>query len=787
MGILEPVDRSRVADDFILGREEGFKKCIGRRMKQIGRSDMTELDEFASGLEKAQTNNDPLDILRTYGRVSSKRAISLYENDGGQGEDFENAEIETRLWKLAEDLFGFRMSEYESVPEVHSFSSDAVVQERYLRKHPELRENWIILAWLQDSLDTPTEPNELRGVKWMYTKNQIKQHKMRGPFAPTRSSGLATGKSADTVTELDADAPLRQDKAIATEDEAFDRELHRYIFELLIARRYEEAIKVCEQTGNWNLKMAIKGSEEYIDPEIDGAALGKLSGGGIERKALWRRMCYQLTQDQHLDKYERGIYGILSSDLNSVLNLCSTWETQLLAYMGHIVTSDAEKSLIAAGRLDSDVLSLEVPETRISNPHKVLDVLAHSSNTAVRRQSENLLRNLIGAIINNSVHLIVDELAAELNRIMAGVVTNSELTERPYVLRVTTHLILFLQQSGLSAGSEESVATIIRSYVELLCHENKTGLVPIYISYLPDNMAVETYSFLLANISDPENRSQQLQLARKHHLNLEDAVRAAVERVFTETAHYYQPSEETELSSEVSETDRRVYRASEWFTEAGLLPDAVHSAVHVFRQFLGCGHVESAREYGNRIDPSRLIKRYDGFTVARGSVLGQVTDAEKFELLEYERLITCLNHIAQWDEHYRPVEGKRSRDVGKEWQDTGLRLVDTVSQFVYELSQTWMQNVLNNDTSSEEHDAIRRIRTLYVPYLILQLLRVLIEAQIVHSGFLKQAVELSTFVASEQNNLYHLFIECGNLEVFIDTVAKAFTDGVADGEKGIYV
>lgn len=764
-----------------------------------------ELDEFALGLEAAHTSEDVFDVLRTYGRTASRHAIWLYENDQAQTEEFENAEIETRLWKLAEDLLGFRMSEFDSIPKVYPFSSNAVVQERFLRKHPESRENWIILAWLQDSLDSPAEPNELRGVKWMYTKNQIKQQKMRGRFTgnvPTRSSGLSMGNSGEIVTELDQDAPLRQGKAIAEEDEEFDRELHRYVFELLRARKYDEAISVCESTGNWNLKLSIKGTSEYIDPDIDGPVLGyEGAGQGIERKALWRRMCYQLTQNTNLDKYERGIYGILSSDLNSVLALSNSWETQLLAYMGHIVTADAEKSLTSAGRLDSSVLSLEIPDTRISSANRVLDVLAHSADPVVKQQSENLLRNLVGAVINNSVHLLVDQLADELDRIMAGVVTNSDITENPSILRVSTHLILFLKQIGMSPGNDKSVSTVIRSYVELLCHKSKTPLVPIYISYLPDDIAVDTYSFLLANISDPEVRSEQLQLARKYRLNVEDAVRAAVDRVFSENSQYYQPSDETDLSSEVSDIDRRVYRASEWFTDAGLLPDAVHSAVHVFRQFLSCGRVESTREYGNRINPSQLIKKYDALTVTRGDTLGQVTEPEKLELLEYERLVKCLNHIAAWDQHYKPVvengdKQASSKDVGKEWQETGLRLVEPISEWIYDLAQNWMHNVLynyNNNTNDENNETsewfetVKRLRTLYVPYLVLQLLRVLTEAQIVHKGFLKQAVDLSVFVASEEYGLYKLFMECGNLEVFLDTVGKAFTDGVSDGEKGIYI
>lgn len=728
--------------------------------------------------------------------------MNIIESPSGTEEEFEDAEIEARLWRLVYDLFSFRLNEPEYIGKVDDYSSNAVVQEKYLRLNPKSRENWIVLSWLQQTLNSPDEPTELRGVKWMYTKNQVKQKKLSKFTASTANANFNnnmfdksslfngnTTQNSDIVDELDLDAPLRQAKSIHSEDEKLDRTILKYLFELLRAGRYDEALSICEKTGNLTLKLAIRGHNEYIDPEIDGQVLNieDTQAGGIERKALWRRMCFQISQDtsNSIDVYEKGIYGLLAGSLEPVLELSDSWETQLLAYMQHIVASDAERSLIQAKRIDQSVLTLPMSETKVTNVGTVLDILSNSKNPVVYKQSQDLLRTVIGAIINNTISLLIDQTAEELKKVIMEQV-DSPLTENQYLLRVMTHLSLFLQQLGLPAGNEASISLILKSYVELLSYQNKPHLVPIYISFLPSDVAIETYSFLLANLTDPEMRKEHLMLGKKYKLDLENSIRAAVDRVFSETEDAYIPGPDMQLIDEVSDTDIRLYRSVEWFIDAAMWPDAVHSSVYLYRQFLISGRIRSANEFGNRVSSSAILKKYDAYIVGRSSEGIAVSDAERLEIMEYERLITCLNEFNTWNSHYSQLPS-RKKGISKAWQDDALQLIHTIYSTVCELSSSWMIAVLDSYESQEQqYDMVYRLRETYVPYLIMELLTVLIEARVVHGRFLKQAVELSNLVASEDGQLYRLFLNGGNLQFFMQRICDAFVDGIASGEEGIY-
>ncbi|CAN6660564.1 nucleoporin Nup84p [Trichomonascus vanleenenianus] len=768
------------------------------------------LDDFAKGLENALFNvySDSFDVLKTYGGVASEAARKSFDVDP---QLFANTELETRLWMLVTDLYGYRLSPKQTPPKIYSFSGDAVIQEKFYRETPSSAEKWIILNWLQSGLQSPEQP-ELVGSKWMHTKDRLRKSKlptsgMSFQFnVPKKSSNLAPKKNEDVITNLDADAPFRQKKSIASEDEEVDHRIYKYIFELLFTSKIEEALQVCESTGNLTLKMAIRGSQAYVDPDIDFPALDGTNseapmaadeasdGQGIERQALWRRMCYQMVQQpNHMGSYERAIYGFLCSDLPSVLKLCESWETQFIAYLRSATSGDAEEPLREAGRLDPQLDSLPAPKSDTTTTTNILDALFHSSNPIINKQSKNLLRTLMGAVINNVVDIIVDQLAAELQKIMEGDTSNEELINSPFIVRVTTHLVIFLQKQGIPAGKPESVATVIRSYIEFLCNQGKSHLAPIYVSYLPPQDAINTYSYLLSNVIDEEVQKKHLQLGKKYKLDMENTVRAAVERVFDASVREYElaTGEEVLVTPEVAPTDKKLVGAVQWFVVSGLWADAIHSAVHLYRRFLAAGRVASAKEFGTKISIGPMLKRYDATTLIHDTTNApsasrvQLSDEERNEIMEYDRFVGVLNQLEAWKRHYesRPHSGS-----SKAWQFTALKLLEPVVTSIYDLSESWLTGVL--DSTAERDEAtwsiLNRSRTIYVPYLLIELARVLIEAREVHQKFLKQAVELANLVADEHNQLYKLFIDCGNLQEFMSIITNAFTEAIVDGEQGVY-
>jgi nuclear pore complex protein Nup107 len=581
---------------------------------------------------------------------------------------------------------------------------------------------------------------------------------------------------------LDVDAPLREGKDIAPEDERADRIIFQYVFELLMNRKYEEAVEVAGNTGNWSLKLALRGWETYIDSEIDARYLEDVDAAsrphGVERKALWRRMCWELAHNAR-DSYERGVYGFLAGDLDSVLGLCHTWESQFLAYVNHIVNSEAEKPLLDSGRIDRDLADYKLAGAdQISSVRKVLDALSRSSDPVVRAESQHPLRIIMGAIINDTVPMLVDSSAADIQAALEGDDdTNVALTST--LLRVLTHLVLFLNQIGVPTGQQKSLAIIVRAYILLLRDSDRSSRVPIYIAYLPKDVAKEVYSDLLAQVTDPVERRKHLQLGRKYHLDMDDIIRATVQQLFKEVAVRQAPPEGFLLvDTDVSSDDIRLCRAVEWHMEAGLWYEAIAAIIGFFRHMLWRGRIGAALAFGKRVDISTVLKKYD----ASPSNLVSITDERRSEVLEYAKLVAVLKLIDQWSVVLPSLTGHPKKNISEAYQ-----LVQTICDKVYEFSQTWLLDA----SGSEGDDALTKAdclvaRSVYVPYLLLALVDILSEAGTINQGYLRQAVEVSVLVADERYRLYELFVKGGHLDELLRKVAVCATDAVATGEQGLW-
>lgn len=757
--------------------------------------DTSYLDDFATCIEEnlrfvaTYDQRDVFQVLREYQNCARRKAMDIVDSDlAGDFQDnpeFQKVELESRFWALAYELYTFRHSEPKEVLPEYEYVSAAIKQENQLRRNPKLRENWIILGWLQDSLVMPKEPKDLHGSRWMYTKVAVKKPSNLADHMDSsipRSYGLdsLTYDKNDLVTELDPDAPIRQQKKIMKTDEVFDRTLHKYIFELLRARKFDEALKICENTSNFTLKLSISGLNEYLDPLIDGKLLDldeTARPQGNERKSLWKKMCLNLARhDSNIDLYERGIYGILGGDLDSVIALCNTWETQFIAFMLFIVTTD-----------DEDISQ----NTGIQDPRKVLDILANSSNPVVKGQSESPLRSLMGAVINDTVEFISQSFSEHLQLFSNN--PAEEVDES--VLRIMTHFLIFLRHLDIEIGDSKDYVIILTSYIEFLHFHKKQYLIPLYISYLPDEDSITTYAKILVGVTDSEQRSIHLKLAKKYNLDINNSIRKAAADVFHETELAYGSNNLTVSSSPtnaVDDTDRRLYRTIEWFIDASLWADALHSIVSLYQLLLGKGKFEAAYQFGSKISCETILKMYDtNLSVNLEHVEVILDNNERIQILEYDKLISILADIKLWSELLQELKTSSkfvSSNPPKQWREKTLVLVRELAAKVTEFSAKWMIKSIHayREVDPETANLLSGLRLLYVPFVILELARIYIEAQVIHPAFLKEAANLSNMVSGEDLKLYELFMESGTLGTFLDCMAQAVTDGVANGEKGIY-
>lgn len=712
---------------------------------------------FADALEELRDH--PLELLDRLYSVTGGLAAETASAEGLGSHNYANWELEARFWDLAETLTasrddrdgGMDVSDNESQA-VYPFSPDSKVLEQYRLKHPQAQEAWLVTRWLQDKLpESADEDIEIRGNKWVHTKSEI-------------ASKKRLGGEYTIVSDMDADAPLRQKKPIAREDADYDTKTFRAVFELLRRRAVAEASQLAEKTGNLTLKMAINGLNGFAEPEIDPVSATK--SVGITRRALWRRMCLSVAASP-VGEYEKAVYGFLGGDLDSVLAVSDSWETKLLAYTNHICNAQYEDALSQAGRIPAKTRAIPAPISgHVGSVDEALELLAESPSPVVQQEAGNPLRLFTGAIINNTVEKIAASSADAFRRAMATSQPN-RVTELPVILRVLVHLVLVLRQ----LGQEVQIAdfdTLISSYVERLAYEHHLELVPLYLSFLDPNTAVDTYAYFLANISDPEERQEHLALGRKYGIDMRAAVKLAVERVFDENSTYEVPAvEAVRFEEDVDESDVRLYRAVEWFVEVKMWRETVEASVSLLRRFLLCGKTGATREAGVRLRLPYVLQQYEADTL--GQMPDPAEDLNTLELSQLSHLVNFLDEYAKWESI---MEDKRNG-----WKSQAIEAVGRIENLTHELINDWLVDVIARheelDSEPANYAHLHVLRQIYIPYVILKLHHVLFSSRALSPGFLDEANNLSVLVASKQRHIYDLFIESGRLREFLEAVVLA--------------
>lgn len=319
-----------------------------------------EVDAFAVRLDTSNLlhSDDPnststavsgYDLIDRLQEVSASRIKALKEY---MPEDATNKELaDLAYWELEHqtwDLFGRLMSHrIEHEMEIADLPRELVENKytsnqrlkQYLRQTDAKFEEWcLILQWLwayaPDPMDAYDESNERYGSDWMYTKESLKsQKRMAGKrmLSLQANSNKFFSKKADRknlVTELDPDAPSRQQRQLEEEDEEAERNFMRLIWAFIRRGDIAGAKQACMDFGEWWRGASLSGGDEVWDYNIDGQrfdaeeedidGVPKHTVIGNRRRELWRRMCFAIARKPGGDEWEKAVYGTLCGDVESV-------------------------------------------------------------------------------------------------------------------------------------------------------------------------------------------------------------------------------------------------------------------------------------------------------------------------------------------------------------------------------------------------------------------------------------------------------------------------------------
>lgn len=206
-----------------------------------------------------------------------------------------------------------RDSRLADLGNVHRYTSEAELWDRFLLTDDVARERDLVRRWLEQTVEH--QASDVTGIAeeletkagrgkglwshgWMHTRETIKHEKRLRAWPEPDALPLPTLRRKDNnealVTSLDPDAASRQNRALEQADAFAERALWITCWEMLRrGRSWQEVSEWCEQHHEpWRASVIGKSS----DPT------------DVTSNAVWRRMCYLASQSDSCSDFEAAVY-----------------------------------------------------------------------------------------------------------------------------------------------------------------------------------------------------------------------------------------------------------------------------------------------------------------------------------------------------------------------------------------------------------------------------------------------------------------------------------------------
>ncbi|KAF8415824.1 107-domain-containing protein [Tirmania nivea] len=752
------------------------------------------------------------------GRIFVKDASGEYIDLEQLGEHCGYWLVEAQTWDLLSVLLKHRLrtsgrpiSDIPSGLDRHC--SDLKLKERFMLSDPQFKELNIILNWVQSNAPEPGDLRDTRASGWAYTKDFVKHSKLQrrtGGENQQRTNSIA-GEDRDLVTELDPDASTRQGRSIAPEDKSFEDSFMKLIFEYLRKGDLVGAMEKCRDLNQYWRAQTLVGGLEAWDSAVDGPKSGMHGVEGNRRRELWKRMCYKLATEA--PAWEGAVYGILAGDLESVLQMCSTWEDHLFAHLNSVIETQYYNYLLMHQRIPVTVQKFPIydaiqhhggPDAKFLA--RIIDSL--QADGRVSGEAHHPQRILQGSLISERLAETLKEMSRQVELLKKDADYEPSAEERPLtgldisdfrLLRVVVHIVLILESlgSGFSLGSREwqYAEDVVAGYMDVLASSGKYGLVPLYAGQISKQRASKEMGIILVKVTDEATRVELLSLMKNYAIDIRESLRYMICNVFEITALAYikmpLPNWTGILAprttgindtQSLTEEDEAMIRALEWML---LVPELkgqiMQNGCIMYNRFLLTGRLAAARELGKRIPSTSLIPRVgtdmespDNMTINQHNEQLSAENARYAVLyMEFEMFVRGVMALEDWKEAMQKVfESKLDRAYKSELEQA----YEDIQSYTLPIAKTWL--IASAADSQEEYaEQLQSIRNIYIPDLILALHNVYTEAgKYLRRNLLTQTLELAAVVGSNSNEgqqILKCFVEAGKLREYADNIAEA--------------
>uniref|UniRef100_A0A8D3A5V3 Nuclear pore complex protein n=1 Tax=Scophthalmus maximus TaxID=52904 RepID=A0A8D3A5V3_SCOMX len=641
--------------------------------------------------------------------------------------------------------------------------SEKVVVEQLFQRDAVIRQSQLVVDWLEciakDQIGDFSDNIEYyaKNVCW---ENTLHALKMR------RKSGAAF--TVPLVTELDPDAPLRQQRPLADLDREDDARLLKNLFTLIRAGMTEEAQRLCKRCGQAWRAATLEGWKLYHDPNMTSGRVELQPVEGNPQRGIWKACCWRMAEEEQLNRFERAIYASLSGNLRPLLAVCESWEDSVWAYFRVMVDSLVEKDLTSSGMAHQEVETLPREYLEANwTMEKVFDELQASESKRVLEETREHYHVIQKFVILGDLDGLLEEFSDWLK-------ASKPLPS--HLLRFMTHLVLFFRSLGLALKDEVCV-DVLKSYVGLLVQDQQNELVASYVGQLPAELATAQYASFLETVAQAELRPRCLQLATEAGLDV-----AAITKLVVETVRERDDSEFTHhdqtLETATTKEDHMKIDIIDWLLfDAAHRAEALKQSNAIMRKFLALQKHDAAKLVFSKV-PEDSMKEI----CCQWAGLGQDTLPAEDEnairehlcirayLEAHEAFTDWFSHSSSAPQKPAPApEAKFTERVANEMREkeyqTSLSswscrldvLTEDVKERIYNVllfvDGGWMvDNRQDSEPDSERSHQMAALRSLCLPRLSFLLLSVL-----QNSSRHQEALRLADIVSSDQHRLYQVF------------------------------
>lgn len=283
--------------------------------------------------------------------------------------------------------------------------------------------------------------------------------------------------------------------------------------------------------------------------------------------------------------FYRGIYASLCGNVQQLLQIASSWQDALWAYVKTLLDIKVESALLMMAKVYTNM-----PEEYWKNEITLEDAfkeLHASKNPNIRTQSNNPDHLIQKYIILDQIPKLMEEIENMLD---------SRTCDSQF-LRFLAHLILFFRQIGKST-KDKVEDKILLAYVRVLIQMGDPSLIAFYTATLPQEDQITNYASYLENVTEHEQRKKCLRAAEDANLNVEAIIKLVVENIRKKNVE----ADPTDLKGTITDADMEKINALDWLIfYRSQREEALWQTNALIRYFLTNEKIDAARKAFNKV------------------------------------------------------------------------------------------------------------------------------------------------------------------------------------------